>query len=656
MNFFDLPNKPIQRKRQRTSTVALEREEIPFVEFTDEELYTAKGGILAFDVECYINYWEVGFRCYYTDKIVYFERTSAQELNIPKLLWVIHSFCIVGFNSNNYDIIIIWLALTGASTEVLKHATDFIIKEKMRASDIERMYNFKMGSVNHIDLYEVAPGKGSLKAYASRLNAHRLQELPYPPNKILTTEEQKEIRLYNFADLEDTLLLLRKLSPQLELRTSMSAEYGLDLRSKSDAQIAETVICSEVKKITGVYPKRPKIEPGTSFKYKVPEFVKYQTPLLQRMLEIVRNSDFIIKEDGKVQQPLEFEKLKCLQIGNTIYNMGIGGLHSTEEAMCYIASDKILIRDIDATSFYPAAIRGQGLYPKHIGPVFLPVYGTIVDQRIAAKELVKLLKYDKDKTFELNKATTEMNSKKTVILSSFGKFGSKWSNLYAPDLMVQVTVSGQLCILMVIEAIELAGIPVVSGNTDGIVVICPKNRYGDLKNIIKWWEKVANFQTEETEYSAIYSANVNNYLALQTDGKIKAKGWYGNEGLSKNPVNKICTEAVINLILNNTPIEETVNGCKDITKFSTCRNVRGVGEYQGFYLGKVVRFYISKTPGSINYISTGNKVADSEGAKPLMDLPSEFPNDINYKWYIEKAVAILYKIGYLKTEKQQKFF
>lgn len=665
MNFFPLPNKPLQRKqRQRTSTVALEREEIPFVEFTDKELYAAKGGILVFDVECYVNYWLCSFRCFYTNKIVYFEITETQQLNMPKLLWVIHNFCIVGFNSIKYDIIIVWLALTGASTKTLKLATNFIITEKMRSQDIEHMYNFKMGTVNHIDLIEVAPGKGSLKAYASRLHAPRLQELPFPPDAILTPEEQKTIRLYNFTDLEDTILLLKKLSPQLNLRVSMSKEYGIDLRSLSDAQIAETVICSEVSKKLGYYPKRPKIETGTIYKYSLPDHIRFQNPKLNEMLFEVANANFEIglsKKDGQiVLSPKELED-RIVKVGNSEYRLGIGGIHSCEKSVAHYADDNTILADVDVESYYPRLYLNQNLYPKHIGPCVLEIFNDIVESRLTDKHNVKYLSklpdIDKTETYEydLNKAITGASSKKIIINAYYGKSNDNWSRLRSPGDMIQVTLTGQLSLLMLIEMAELSGIPAVSANTDGVVFKCNIDKYEYLNILVSEWEKITRFKTEETRYKALYSANVNNYLAVKLDGKIKAKGWYADEGISKNPVNTICVEAVTELISKGTPIEETINNCKDATKFVSCRNVKGGAEYNGAYLGKIVRMYMSKTPGTINYIMSGNKVPDSEGAKPLMDM-NGLPEDINYNWYIEKTISILYKIGYYKTEKQQKFF
>jgi DNA polymerase elongation subunit (family B) len=58
----------------------------------------------------------------------------------------------------------------------------------------------------------------------------------------------------------------------------------------------------------------------------------------------------------------------------------------------------------------------------------------------------------------------------------FGKLGSPWSILYAPHLMVAVTLTGQLALLMLIERAERMGISVVSANTDGVGHTGPARR------------------------------------------------------------------------------------------------------------------------------------------------------------------------------------
>lgn len=287
----------------------------------------------------------------------------------------------------------------------------------------------------------------------------------------------------------------------------------------------------------------------------------------------------------------------------------------------------------------------------------------------------------------------EMDGKKVAINGSFGKLGSKWSTLYSPDLMIQVTITGQLALLMLIEAIEAADIQVVSGNTDGIVIKCPKSMIDRLNEIIRWWEKTTGFETEETQYLAVYSRDVNNYVALKPDGKVKLKGAYAEPGLQKNPANQICVEAVVAYLKSGTPVEETILNCDDVTKFVTVRSVTGgalkvesfievddwvLVEDRGTkdnvwqsathpdqtvvrksrpspvvvtehttYLGKAIRWIYDGNNGVIVYKKNGNKVPRSEGAMPLMNLPDEFP-DVDYRWYIREAYGILRDIGHPK--------
>ena len=75
------------------------------------------------------------------------------------------------------------------------------------------------------------------------------------------------------------------------------------------------------------------------------------------------------------------------------------------------------------------------------------------------------------------------------------------------------------------------------------------------------------------------------------------------------------------------------------------------GEDAVRYMGKVVRFYIGHSSiGPIHYKDKNksgnrNKVAASDGAVPVMDLPSEFPADVDHEFYIREARDILQQIG-----------
>ena len=248
---------------------------------------------------------------------------------------------------------------------------------------------------------------------------------------------------------------------------------------------------------------------------------------------------------------------------------------------------------------------------------------------------------------ELVVATTEADGKKVSINGSFGKLGSKYSTLYSPDLMLQVTLSGQLSLLMLIERLEWAGIPVVSANTDGIVIRCPKNMRLHMGLIVAQWEKETDFTTEETEYSALFSRDINNYAAIKLKGGVKTKGCFSDTSLSKNPTNTICRDALIAFLEHGTPIHDTIWNCRDIRKFLSVRTVKGGAVKDDQYLGKAIRWYQStQVVGDIIYAANGNKVPSSENCRPLMELPAEFPDDVDFARYEVETIEMLKEIGY----------
>ena len=554
-------------------------------EFTDNDLMELPtGSIFVFDLEIYINLFVIRFKHLDSLRVVTFEENIAEGYNRDKLAWMLWNFKIIGFNSKSFDIPLITLALSGLQMEELKTVCNRIILGNLSYWDIEKEFNIHYPEVNTIDLIEVCPLQGSLKLYGARLHCRTIQDLPYEPETVLTYEQAQNVKAYLNNDLEVTELVYNELKGQIKVRENMSERYGIDLRSKSDAQIAEAVISSEIYKIKKDKIQKPIIKEGDSFYYNIPSFVCFNDLKLQNVLETVRTLPFIVDKTGYLILPKAINDLK-LNIGNSVYKMGLGGLHSTEKTIAHYSDDEFILKDVDVESFYPRIILILGLFPKQLGPEFLTIFESIVNERIEAKHL---------------KIEITADGLKITINGSFGKFGSKWSILYAPDLLLQVTLTGQLVLLMLIKYIESVGISVVSANTDGIVIKCPRNREEELSNIIKSWENHTGFKTEETKYKALLSRDVNNYIAVKENGTCKTKGEYSNPWSDKklaifrfykNPQTTICIEAITELLSNGTPIEETINNCKDIKKFVSVKNVRGGGVYKGGYLGKVVRWY-----------------------------------------------------------------
>lgn len=668
----DLKRKPTKQHTGGVGSLKkLIRELTPVEYMTDEELAnTPFGSTFVFDVECYRNLFYIAFKCVVTGKVVDFELSERSSINQEKLRWMLRRYCLVSFNGIKYDMLIISLFLAGATCQDLKEASDSIIKEGLNVQAFETKYKIKSEPVNHVDLIEVAPLNGSLKLYGGRLHCSRMQDLPIDPDAWLSQEDCNLIKNYCCNDLANTELLLRELYPEIKLRSEMSNTYGIDLRSKSDAQLAEAVICNELSKVIGRYPSKANLEVGVRLQYIKPAFIQYRSEALNKALWTVMNARFSLDGNGSPIMPDEIKDLS-IKIGNGVYTLGMGGLHSTEAKISHVATDEIIIADNDVESYYPRIILNQKLYPKHLGPSFLTVFEYIVNKRIDAKGKAKALKACDKIAAAGFKVVAD--SLKITINGSFGKFGNEFSRMYAPDLLLQVTISGQLSLLMLIEALEDAGIEVISANTDGIVSKYHKSRHDDVRAIIAAWETVTGYKTEESRYKAVYSRDVNSYIAVKMEGGdpearflderlgCKTKGAFSERGsalnsvLSRNPENLICIDAVLQFIVNGVSVEHTIKSCKDIRRFVSIKNVKGGGQKDGVYLGKVVRWYYAVGErGYIACVQSGNKVANTDNAKPLMDLPQEFPSDVDFDWYIEKAVELLFDCGYYTKQVSDK--
>jgi len=607
---------------------------------SDQELINEamSRGSMFFDIECYVNYFLVCMRSTRTRKVLYFEMYDGVVLDVAKLRWVCRNFCLIGFNSKKYDLPMLQLALAGATCEQLKMASDNIIQNDQAAWQVLAGWAIDPFSYNSIDLIEVCPLMSSLKIYGGRLHCKRMWDLPFPPGATLTSDQRIITRWYCINDLDLTELVAEALSEQLELRKTMGVEYGLDLRSLSDAQIAEAVIIKELEK-RGVDAKRASVESGVVYRYKDPGFIKFQSSELQAMYTQLLTLDFTVGDDGYVKMPVELSET-VLKIGNSSYQMGMGGLHSQETCTSIKSDGTFTLVDRDVASYYPSIILNSNLYPQHLGESFLSVYRSLVDRRLAAKKA---------------KNRVVADSLKITINGTFGKLGSKWSVIYSPDLLFQVTITGQLGLLMLIEALEAAGAVVVSANTDGVVSAIPLAATFEVNEAVKCWENLTGFETEATEYKGLYSRDVNSYIAVKSKGGCKTKGAFNNPWVDagsifrfhKNPVTTVCIEAVCEFLESGISIEEYVHGCNDIRKFIAIRTVKGGAVKDGVFLGKSIRWYYSTLcSGVIMYASNGNAVAETEGAQPCMTLPDSLPSDIDYDWYIEKAKSMLASVGY----------
>lgn len=585
------------------------------------------------DIECYPNYFLICFKS--QDKTRFFELYEGSEpLDVNIIKKIMSTYLTIGFNSNSYDLPMLVYALRGNSNKKLKELSDTLINSNVSKRKIFDNYHLNVPSTwNHIDLIEPAPAvKVSLKMYGARMHTKNLQDLPFEPDTIIEKKDHSIIRQYCANDTIITMELYNQIEERIILREKISNDYRIDLRSKSDAQIAETII----RKILHIGYYEPNVNTNTIYKYIPPAFIKFQTADLLSFFDKLQLLEFKCSENGSIIKDTLFKD--SIVIKDTPFTVGIGGLHSNEKHIATISNSDEFLINVDVTSYYPTIILNNKYYPERIGSSFLKIYGFFYKERLKAKE---------------NKDKIKADIYKIILNGSFGKFGSKYSCLYSPSLLLHTTITGQLALLLLIENLLLADFEIISANTDGITIKGKNQNKDKFDKIIQEWEILSKFTLEHTYYKAVYHESVNSYVAITKEDKVYCKGNYTTDSLTKNPCLQICIDAIIAYLITGKDIKTFILENKNnITKFLVTRKVTGGAMYKEKYIGKVIRWYYGLDKDVIVYKKNGNKVANSEGAIPLMNLPDEAILDINFDKYIAKTYKMLGNLGINQYKEQ----
>lgn len=616
------------------------------------------------------------------------DRLGALQRN-PNIRWI-------GFNSNSFDIPLAIAAAGGRSVAELKAMANDIINNRKPAWMTMRDYGLEYPEgLDTVDLIEVAPGvMVSLKLYGGRMGSPSLVDMPFHHDAWLDEDQAEVLAEYCDNDLDETERLCLKLKGALALREQMSERYGINLMSKSDAQMAETIIAKELGLLRAGKPDIPR-----TVGYSAPPFVQPQGMVLRDILDRVQRHTFsVLQSNGSVVLP-PFLADEPVLMGNFSFQMGIGGLHSKhDKSVHYVESENFKIVDADVGAFYPNILLNAGYVPRGLGAAFVNVYRGFVTMRLDAKHRAKKLeklekecgKLNADETALLKELKVLDAGGKIMINGTFGKLGSCFSKIYAPDLMLGITLTGQFYLLTLIEHLVGIGVMIISANTDGVTFGGTPAKVKEAQDFIDAYGWCSNFEFEYTYYRSISMKDCNNYIAVKTNGEVKAKGIYALSGLQKNPTNEVCTIAAQAYLATGTPIRETVLKHFEIANFPDFLQVRTVkggaveygamvtvddwvelapGEWKNGkdkwckrksrpapyevgvtpnHLGRVARWYYSTDPACANglrYASNDNLVPKSTGGRACMKLPATLPADVDIQRYIDETVEHLHNMG-----------
>jgi len=216
---------------------------------------------------------------------------------------------------------------------------------------------------------------------------------------------------------------------------------------------------------------------------------------------------------------------------------------------------------------------------------------------------------------------------------------------------------------MLIEAYELAGINVISANTDGVTIMVDKSQVDKMHELNKWWSELTQYELERTDYSKIIFSTVNDYLAIKTDGEIKKKGDFLTDfELHKNKSARIVPIALERFFVNDVPVDTTIHNHTNIYDFCLRQKASKDFHYEGktkdgktHTYNKLIRYYVSNTGEKL--LKVKNENSDSGAAEVMQveagdwmvtvcnKLKPDHPLDnINHSYYVERAERIIHKI------------
>jgi len=531
--------------------------------------------------------------------------------------------------------------------------------------DVFPEYREEQLTLKQIDLFKINHYDNknrmvSLKRLEFEMDLENIEEMPVHHSKVNMTKNDIAITreycrndvyaTYEFYKITtgNTTHPLYKHNNQIELRLDIQEEFGIPCLNYSDSKIGDEMIkkyyCEEKNIELKDLPKKGYFRKEIKVKNCIATYIEFATPQLQKFLKDVSALTLGLQDDFK--ESIDF-------YGNT-YTFAKGGLHTENKPEIFEADEEYEIIDWDVSSYYPAIGINNSRYPAHLGKAFLIGYKKMFERRLELKPQAK-----KDK-----RIAGIVGALKLAVNSVYGKSSDMQSWIYDRQYTMFTTITGEFSLLMLIEAYELAGIHVISANTDGVTIRIKKTHLDKMHEINEWWSKLTEYELERTDYAKIIFSTVNDYLAVKTSGEVKKKGDFLTDfELHKNKSGRVIPIALERYFIDGTPVSDTIVNHSNIYDFSMRQRANRDFHFEGRAEGKttvynkLIRFYVSNTGEKLLKVknedsaSGAASVSQVEAGEWLMTVcnylePTHSLDNINHSYYIERAERIINKINY----------
>lgn len=439
--------------------------------------------------------------------------------------------------------------------------------------------------INHFDN---EAKRTRLKDLQFAMRSNTLEDMPYPFNEPLALEHIDEMIDYNIHDILKTEEFYNKCKHMIEMRKELQDRgvvFG-DVYNYSDVKIGVEYLVNKIGRQKCYKGYEPIQTPRKTINIKdiiLPK-IYFRTEEYQKILDFYKSQVIHVQTKERPKLEMELAKLQ--------FHFGVGGVHASVSSKHYQSNDEYVIKDIDVGGMYVAVALANGFAPEHLGKDFTLAYSQI--------------KYDRAKYPK----GSHMNA--LLKLAGNGVYGNSnnpYSCFYDPKYTFSVTINGQLQLMQLVEVLYgIPGLEIIQANTDGITAYVPRSLENWFDMWCRDWEKETGLQLEEVTYTDMWIRDVNNYIAVDTKGKVKRKGayWFPEkesdyDGVwNKNFSNMISQRLADLTIRKGLNPEHLIRLSTDPFDFMLMYKTKGAAKV---YIGdkvvsKTVRYYVS-TKGEV---------------------------------------------------------
>lgn len=470
----------------------------------------------------------------------------------------------IGFNSRSYDQYILKGILLGLSPQKIN---EHIIVYNQGGWSFSNSFN-KIQFYNYDIMTDKFKGLKQLEGFMG--NDIRETTVNFNTNRKLTPEEIKEVIFYCNHDVEQTMHVFMNRKQEFESHMSLIKAFELPLSyiNKTKAQLSAIIL--EAERVH---------DRDDEFDITIVDTLRLDK--YKHILEWYNN-------------PLnrDYKKSLDINVAGVPHTFGWGGLHG---AIPQYQGEGVFVNS-DVGSFYPALMIEYDFLSRNVKHP--EKYREIRDKRLEFKK-------SKD---------PRQQPYKIVLNSTYGASKDQYNNLYDPLQANNVCINGQLLLLDLIEHVEAnTSFKLIQSNTDGVMF--KLNSADDIpvyESICKEWEERSRMSLEHDIINKVVQKDVNNYIIVMEDGKVKSKGAYVKKLDKLDNDLPIVNKALMEYFINGVPVEVTINEAKYLIDFQKVVKVSSKYKY-ALHGDKKLNEKILRVFASKNYSDKGVYKINSKG-------------------------------------------